>query len=95
MEITEVNTMRKNIVGLGMMDGRYMDEIIQFMGHDALKINEPSVNQTLGMYPKVVVRACNKNLHNIFCPASPFSAGPLKVLLAIKVLLSQSTGSKQ
>ena len=78
-----------------MTDVRCMEEIFQFMGHDTLNVNEhPSVNKTLGMYPKVVVHACNNNLHNIFCPASPCAARSLKELLAIKALLLQSTESK-
>jgi len=28
-----------------------------------------------------------RNLHNIFCPTSPFAAGPQGKLLVIKVLL--------
>ena len=50
--------------------------------------------QTSGMYPKVVVCACNKNFAQHVLSYPPTMNGAKNELREIKVLLSKSTGTK-
>ena len=58
------------------MVGHYLDESEHVIDSNTGQGTQESKDhlgkyQTVGIYPKVVVRACIKNLHNIFCPTIP------------------------